>query len=110
MDLETLVESGGRDYILSEADNRIAIVTNDGQKYVRIKGSYGGRRGERIEGEYNELYNLKEDPYEYENCYTNSSSAANLEKCRRIYARHKESIESVLFYDEIGKTPPWFLG
>ena len=85
-------------------------MTNDGMKYVRVKSSRGGGRSERIEWEYNELYNLNEDPYEYENRYTSSSTDARLEKCRRIYAQHKESIESVLFYDEMGKTLPWFLG
>ncbi|MBQ3957172.1 MAG: hypothetical protein II680_14885, partial [Clostridia bacterium] len=61
MTLGEMVRSGGRPFILSECDNRAAVV-KDG---VKLEINRDGLRGKT----YRELYDLKDDPHEFENRY-----------------------------------------
>ena len=56
-----MTERGGRPFIISECDNRAAVL-RDG---VKLEINRDGLRG-RV---YRELYDLREDPHEFENRY-----------------------------------------
>ena len=60
--LENTVAMGGRDYIISECDNRVAIIKD------KIKLEIN--RINLVTDKFFELYDLEMDPYEFENRYS----------------------------------------
>ncbi len=75
MPLDRMVQNGGRPFIISECDNRVAVV-RDG---VKLEVNRAGRKG-RV---YYELYDLKADPHEFVNLY---EDARYTEVRRELYA------------------------
>lgn len=73
--LDQMVQNGGRAYIISECDNRVAIV-RDG---IKLEINRAGPKGKT----FYELYDLKEDPHEFVNLYGDSRYA---DVQRELYA------------------------
>lgn len=59
--LEKMVQSGGRTHIISECDNRVAVIKDN----IKLELNRPDLQG----WVYRELYDLLEDPYEFENRY-----------------------------------------
>ena len=79
--LDKDVDRGGREYIISECDNRVAVV----------KGRYKleWNRYIRTGQMYKEFYDLEKDPHEFENLYENPD-----------YKNIVEDLESILIEKE----------
>ena len=99
----------GHDYVLSEAEGRMFIITKNKEKLVHSRTSIGSKEN-RVEREYFEYYDLEKDPYEFTNRYKDPACGQGLSKCREIYGKYQKEIDNILFFDKYGEeVPPWFI-
>lgn len=99
--LDEVVRDGGRDYIISLCDNRVALL-QDGMKLCINKYERTGKI-------YYELYDLKRDPHEFENLY---ADPAYVEKRKQLEStmqklEKEEVLMSSVFYN--GSDRPYWL-
>lgn len=85
--LERMVASGGRKYIISECDNKFAIL-RDNIKLELNSPSLGGHV-------YRELYDLTEDPHEFENRYADPRYAEVVRELTELAAAEPYLMETV---------------
>lgn len=101
--LEEMALRGGREYIISECDYRVAVI----QDGLKLCWNVYERTGQM----YHELYDLKNDPMEFVNLYEDPSYRQRRDALIQILNRHEEQegLLSTVFYD--GKSRPyWFAG
>ncbi len=110
-ELLSLVEEGGRDHVLCEADNRFAIITREGKKHVeaRLAGHEFDADGRRKQHRYEELYDLTTDPHEFRNLRNSGADIRGFERCESLRERYQDPVSNVLFYDDFDRTPPWYV-
>lgn len=103
MPLNKMTKSGGREYIISECDNRVAVISGG----IKLCLNVYERTGEL----YRELYDLNSDPHEFINLYNDPAYEKHREKLYRILERHEQSegLLSTVFYTN-DKKPYWFNG
>lgn len=99
--LDEMVQSGGRKYILSACDHRLALI-KDG---IKLEWNYYAKK----EQMYYELYDLKLDPHEFKNEYENPDYALVRKEIEEMLNKlgKEENLLSTLFYKP-GDTPYWF--
>ncbi len=95
--LSDMVKQGGRKYIISECDNRVAVI-KDGYKLCLNVYQPSNKL-------YKELYNLNIDPNEFNNEYNNPKYLTQRDELHQILA--DEGLLKTVFYDE--KTRPYWL-
>lgn len=93
-----LDEDEGRDYVISECDNRVAVIKD----CIKLEWNRYPRTG-RI---YKELYDLEKDPDEFENEYFNPEYAEKIKELEAILEEkeEKEHLLSTVFFDN-GERP-----
>jgi len=109
-DLLSLVTDGGRDYVLCEADNRFAVITRNGGKYVEsvAPGDECDEKGRQRQRRYREFYDLNQDPHEFENLIDSDGGGELLDECLTIQSNCADVVESVLFSRDYQEKPPWY--
>lgn len=95
---------GGRDVILSSCEGRVAIV-RDGIKICINSAAFEPKPGDRI---FRELYDLRCDPYEFENLYEDPAYAAQRDQLEALLEAEPYLLRTV-FYEQ-GDRPYWFNG
>lgn len=110
-ELMSLAEDGGRDAVLCEADNRFAVITRDGDKYVAsfMPGHERDERGRGRPRHYQEFYDLRQDPHEFVNRINCDGEAAVSAPCRAMLDSYAEALETVLFRHDHQEAPPWYV-
>ncbi|MGN0906653.1 MAG: sulfatase-like hydrolase/transferase, partial [Bullifex sp.] len=93
-----LDEDEGRSYVISECDNRVAVIKDR----IKLEWNRYPRTG-RI---YKELYDLEKDPDEFENEYFNPEYSAKVRDLEAILEEkeEKEHLLSTVFFDN-GERP-----
>ena len=87
--LENTVKRGGRDFIISECDNRAAVI-KDGLKLEINRAGMKGRT-------YLELYDLEKDPYEFENVYGGEEYRDRSDELYKILENEPHLLETVFY-------------
>ena len=100
--LKDVIESGGREHVLSVCDNRVMVMQNS----VKLIWN----RDERTGTVYRELYDLRSDPHEFENLFDNGKYASERDGLEQLLARHESErrLLSTAFY-RIGEGQPYWL-
>ena len=94
-------EDEGREYIISECDNRIALI----YRQYKLEWNFYAKKGKL----YKEFYDLEKDPHEFENCYSRPEYKDVIEHME-AYLQKKEDDEgllSTIFYKGEGR--PYYL-
>lgn len=102
MPLEAMAKQGGRDYVISECDERVAIVKGQ----MKLSLNCYKRTGEV----YKEMYDLSVDPHEFTNIYEDAAYEKQREELLAILQEHeqKEGMLSTVFY-RFTKKPYWYV-
>lgn len=100
--LEKICRHGGRDVIISCCANRIALI-HDGIKLCR-------NRYEKTGEIYTELYDLKNDPYEFDNLWAKPEGENFKHKMVKLLEGLEKKDESLsrLFYQGGDQKPYWY--
>jgi len=85
--LDEMVGAGGRPFIISECDNRVAVLQNG----IKLEMNRPNLRSKM----YRELYDLREDPYEFENRYKDPRYTETLRELKGLLERELHLIETV---------------
>ncbi len=93
--LESMVRSGGRPYIISECDNRVAVI-KDGLKLELNRSDLGQRT-------YKELYDLSKDPYEFINRYEDEEYKDAIRGLTKLLDAEPYLMETIFWSDENGR-------
>ncbi|MEG0942556.1 MAG: sulfatase-like hydrolase/transferase [Angelakisella sp.] len=103
MELEELCNGGGRTYIISECENRVAVV-KDG---LKLEWNFMQPTGVM----HKEFYDLNSDPYEFKNCYDNPAYSEAISELEALLdsKEKQEGMLSTVFYTG-SKKPYWFCG
>jgi len=102
-------DEGSHDAVLCEADNRLAVITRDGDKYVKalMPGHKRDEQGRQRPTHYEEYYDLRRDPHEFDNLINSDGGPALPAQLRAILDRHKDAA-ALLFRRDYHEAPPWY--
>ena len=84
---DEMVQQGGRPFIISECDNR-AVILKDG---VKVEYNRPNLRGKM----YRELYDLREDPDEFENRFDDPRYAGTIRELTALLEAEPDLMETV---------------
>ena len=99
--LDELCEKGGRDYVISECENRVAV------KMGRYKLEWN--KNSKTGVMFHEFYDLEKDPFEFLNVYEKNEYHDTIRKMESILEEKEkhERLLSSLFYTPDGDEPYW---
>ena len=108
-EIVSLADSGGRDVVLCEADNRFAAIFKDGNKYVKsfMPGHECDAQGRQNSLHYEEWYDLRRDPHEFENLINSISADTLPASLCALREDYTDAIE-LLFRHDYQEAPPWY--
>ncbi|MBE6607754.1 MAG: hypothetical protein E7633_04300 [Ruminococcaceae bacterium] len=93
--IDTTVSRGGLDYIISECEDRVAIVKNN----IKLELNRAGGKpnpANQAGRLFLELYDLSEDPFEFENRYCDPRYADKIKELTDILESHPYLLETIL--------------
>lgn len=100
--LENMTAKGGRDVIISTCEGRLALIKGDWKLCLNGVG-FELQADAKI---YKEMYNLKEDPYEYTNLYYDEKYRDIREELEAIAEAEPDLMRTVFW--KRGDAPYWF--
>ena len=93
--LENTVARGGRDFIISECDNRVAVIKDS----LKLEINRVNMRGRT----YLELYDLEKDPYEFENVYGREGYEQKTAELYALLEKERGLMQTVFYTPEDGE-------